>query len=276
MSINKKCVIIIPIYKKFEDLSMTEKTSFIRVCEILSLWDIVIVSYRDLMLDSYIGEAKKYNVNISIEYFKKEYFSSIIGYNDLMLSVHFYKRFKSYRYMLIYQLDAYVFRDELDQWIEKGYDYVGAPWFYNFKSNEEGEKLWAVGNGGLSLRKISYFIKLLSYKGPLFIYVDISHGFYAFVKSIIKFLGFHNTLFWWKKFKRLRLNEDSFLMIDLKNICNIKSLFPNTPLPEDAIGFSFEKSPSYLFGLNGNQLPFGCHAWEKYEYDEFWSKYIKM
>ena len=30
--------------------------------------------------------------------------------------------------MLIYQLDAYVFKDELLNWANKGYDYIGAPW----------------------------------------------------------------------------------------------------------------------------------------------------
>jgi hypothetical protein len=25
----------------------------------------------------------------------------------------------------------------------------------------------------------------------------------------------------------------------------------------------------------GEQLPFACHAWKRYEYNEFWKKYIK-
>ena len=36
-----------------------------------------------------------------------------------------------------------------------------------------------------------------------------------------------------------------------------------------AIKFSFEVMPSYLYKLNNNVLPFGCHAFEKYESD-FW------
>lgn len=45
-------------------------------------------------------------------------------------------------------------------------------------------------------------------------------------------------------------------------------------ISEEASHFAFEKHPSFLFSQNG-QLPFGCHAWRKYEYDEFWGKYIK-
>ena len=44
--------------------------------------------------------------------------------------------------------------------------------------------------------------------------------------------------------------------------------------PEEAIAFSFELSPSYLYKLNGNYLPFGCHAWYKYEYENFWKQHI--
>lgn len=46
------------------------------------------------------------------------------------------------------------------------------------------------------------------------------------------------------------------------------------PSCEEAADFSFEANPSYLFSIIG-KLPFGCHAFEKYEYEEFWKKYIK-
>ena len=44
---------------------------------------------------------------------------------------------------------------------------------------------------------------------------------------------------------------------------------------EDAAKFSFEVNPSLLYKMNNNQLPFGCHGWEKYE-PEFWKQYIPM
>ncbi len=39
----------------------------------------------------------------------------------------FYKTFTAYEYILIYQLDAFVFCDALKEWCAKGYDYIGAP-----------------------------------------------------------------------------------------------------------------------------------------------------
>jgi hypothetical protein len=51
---------------------------------------------------------KKYS-NISVESFPKRYFENIEGYNELLLSASFYERFLDTKYILIYQLDAFVF-----------------------------------------------------------------------------------------------------------------------------------------------------------------------
>lgn len=61
-----------------------------------------------------------------------------------MLTKEFYLRFRQWEYLLIYQLDAYVFQDELMDWCNKGYDYIGAPFL---KLNREVD--WNnCGNGG--------------------------------------------------------------------------------------------------------------------------------
>jgi hypothetical protein len=44
------------------------------------------------------------------------------------LSEEFYQAFTDFEFMLIYQLDAFVFRDELADWCRSGYEYIGAPW----------------------------------------------------------------------------------------------------------------------------------------------------
>jgi hypothetical protein len=41
-----------------------------------------------------------------------------------------------------------------------------------------------------------------------------------------------------------------------------------------AAQFCIEKSPSYLYKLIGEKLPFACHAYMKYEYEFFWKKHI--
>lgn len=48
------------------------------------------------------------------------------------------------------------------------------------------------------------------------------------------------------------------------------------PNCEEAINFSFECSPKYLYELTGDRLPFGCHAWQKHDYDVFWKNFMQL
>ncbi|MDY4733016.1 MAG: DUF5672 family protein, partial [Sodaliphilus sp.] len=42
----------------------------------------------------------------------------------------------------------------------------------------------------------------------------------------------------------------------------------------EAMKFSFDKHPAYCYKKNGNQLPFGCHGWNKKRMIKFWKKII--
>jgi len=39
------------------------------------------------------------------------------------------------------------------------------------------------------------------------------------------------------------------------------------------VSFSFEVGPKHCFEKNNQTLPFGCHAWAKYD-REFWKPYL--
>ena len=262
----KPCAIIIPVYKSSPD--NYEKSSYIQCLNILKSYDIIIVTYKECDIHYYIDTANELNKEIIISYFDASFFRNIEGYNKLMLDYNFYKRFKNYTYILIYQLDAFVFKDELEQWCAKSYDYIGAPWFERFSSHEEGAKLWLVGNGGFSLRRVKYFTKVLSWKFPVR-KVNLLQVFRHFR------IGLFLSAFGWKNninylIKENRINEDVFYCISLKD----SLLKPNVPPPDIARYFSLEKSPTYLFELNSKQIPFGCHAFRKYEFESFWKKYI--
>ena len=45
------------------------------------------------------------------------------------------------------------------------------------------------------------------------------------------------------------------------------------PDPATASRFATEINPDQLYEMNGQALPFGCHAWEKYN-PVFWRKFI--
>ena len=80
----------------------------------------------------------------------------------------------------------------------------------------------------------------------------------------------------WNLNAPLRINsfrfESKLINAIYKIFFKINFKFPTT---EDAIRFSFEVNPSYLYELNGHRLPFGCHGWLKYDFN-FWSKFIEI
>jgi len=248
----KNVVVVIPIYKKRP--SSSEIISLKQAFKILDNFTITFVCPFNLDLTAYqtILLGKRYKV----VHFKKSYFLNIDGYNDLMLSAGFYRKFLKYKYLLIYQLDAFVFKNELNKWVKSGYDYIGAPWYndditriYSSISSsktltgkivksilyKENKNIF-VGNGGLSLRKTSkfYIICLL-------------------LKPIIE---------------KWLVNEDYFWGIFAPSYIP----FYNTPSKEMAAKFSLEECAEEQYSKIG-ELPFGCHGWNKYDVD-FWKKHI--
>jgi hypothetical protein len=256
-----KVSIIIPIYKEQPD--NYEIISLKRCFEILGKHDIYIISPNNLNLYYY---SNLLNINLKIERFEKHYFNGISGYNKLMLSQEFYGRFLKYDYILIYQLDCYVFRDELDYWCEKKYDYIGAPWLvhnyvcmklpkkiiYNIKKyikkiffekkyqNKTTFLFFSVGNGGFSLRRIKKFISILN---------KVS-------KEKIEIFTISND-------RDNIYNEDVFWSFEAK----LKK--PNYKI---ASKFSLDLGVDIGIQLNKGKLPFGCHKW--YINQFYWKDYI--
>jgi hypothetical protein len=269
--------VVIPIYNS--DPTKNEIKSFKQCLQVLEKHPISIICPENLDVSVYKSLASGIKKQIEFKRFKDCYFSSIEGYSRLLLSMGFYNSFKYFEYILIYQLDAWVFHDGLEYWCHKGFDYIGSPWFENFGSMETGDKLWTVGNGGFSLRKTASFLEILNYKKPLFKIKGLKVIYPAkknFIRNLwrifnicINRFSLKNTINYY--IKNFKAGEDTFWSIFLlKSEKQLK--IPNC---EEAISFSFERSPAFLFELNGNRLPFGCHAWWKHDYDSFWRNFIQ-
>lgn len=260
-----RCAIGIPVYKQIPDA--LEKVSFARCVRVLGHRPIYLVTHPELDCSEYERIATQAGVKLQKKLFDASFFKSVEDYNRLMLDKRFYLSFADYDYLLTYQLDAYVFSDELDDWCSRGYDYVGAPWFDYFKNAETGG-LYTVGNGGFSLRRVEYFTSLLTSRKGIFSFskMPADKGFVAHLKFL---LGGYNRI--GSLVGRNTLNEDHFFCIFLKD----SKYAPHIPEPEEAAAFAFEQSPSYLYRLIGNRLPMGCHAFEKFEYHTFWQDKIK-
>lgn len=156
----KDVVIVIPVHK--QKISNDEIDSLEQLLKILGHYQICFVCPQGLDLCRYETFFEKYQKKFTKVCFEDKYFKSYIGYNKLCLSKNFYKKFENYKYMLIYQLDAWVFKDELLEWCDKDFDYIGAPINPNIFQKLSLGNINA-GCGGFSLRKIGSMLKLAEF-----------------------------------------------------------------------------------------------------------------
>ncbi len=218
--------VIIPYYRNI--LTEAEQISFKQCLKILSGYPII------LIIPDSMDETKCQYKEVLYEKVPAAWLESIASYNQMMLTIDFYMRFEKYKYILIYQLDAFVFSDQLDRFCQCGFDYIGAPWLKGIKYYKDFSKcVWHVGNGGLSLRKVNSFIKIL---------------------------------------KNMNIEDDSVVEDIFWASCDGED-FHVAPI-DIALQFAFECDVEECYLRNGKCLPFGCHAWGKYNYN-FWKPYIE-
>lgn len=262
-----KACVVIPVYS--EQISAYEQISMDQCFQVLQQHAIYFVVPQRLEAFAknhpYVRQGKaKYKT------FNDRFFADIPAYNRLMKFNGFYKSFLDYDYMLIHQLDAFVFRDEFSFWCAQDYDFIGAPLFEGHDQADQSAVLVGQGNGGFSLRNIkacyhivSHFKKLnfkRSFDSPAH---NLMIRAYRYVKHqlIYNFSGY--------PFQPI-INEDLFWA---EVIPENFSWF-RVPSPQTSIKFSFEVHPEILYRLNHHELPFGCHAWWKYDLS-FWKNHIR-
>lgn len=259
----KKVAIIIPLYK--EKLNEYELIALAQCKKILHSHPIIAVKPTELVMPNEVIDV----VGNNIETFDSHFFKDIQGYNQLMLSATFYERFLNYEYILIYQLDCFVFKDELNTWCNQKWDYIGAPWIKKIYHKNKLELAFSrirdyfiekfsqidpnkphqlhlknkVGNGGFSLRKVKIFYDIcLSMQSEINIYLSHPSNLY---------------------------NEDVFWSLEV----NRKQKLLNIPDGNTAINFAFEVPPFKPEKLTQANTPFGCHDWDHYL--DFWSPIFK-
>ncbi|MEI6265405.1 MAG: DUF5672 family protein [Sphingobacteriia bacterium] len=270
---NSDCIVIIPIYREF--LYENEVFAINQCLKIIKNRPIRFISYAKLNFEYY----KKNFPGIKFDIFDQKYFSSIRGYNKLLLSKDLYSKYFNFNFILIYQTDCWIFKDELKFWCNKKFDFIGAPWFEGYGNANENSQLIGIGNGGFSLRNIQSALKVLS----SFRYIDspkvVFKRRFCKIKNtkdfIRQFLGlfcdltFRNNTFY--LFNNFDSNEDGFWSQIAPKLFSWYKVAP----VEEAIHFSFECNPQKLYELTNHKLPFGCHAWEKHN-KPFWLKHIKI
>jgi hypothetical protein len=278
MNYNKICCICIPIYKRV--ILETELISLKQCFKILNGFDTFFITHKKLDHSQYDEICSKYNSKIKYKYFPDKYFRNINGYNSLLLKKEFYFSFLEYKYILIYQLDAFIFSNQLIDWCQKEYNYIGAPWLtIQGSCCSPVFSDISIGNGGFSLRNVLIFYNLISIKIKFLYMINMIISFYLIVKKYSSSFPLLNLI----RFPLLVIGKIFGKLVSMPNNTDFNedviwsivfSKIGGIPKPLEAMKFSFEHYPEYLFELNNNNLPFGCHNWERYYNYLFWKKFI--
>ena len=284
------CCVVIPVYQA--SLTPMEKASLCNACRSFSALSVRIVSPNGLtLLDDLDKESREAIAGVSdfsIIHFQSHFFCSVQNYNRLMTTSLFYASFREWDYILLAQLDSWVFSPDIETWMAQRYSFVGAPWRLLLELPLGPE--WAteaVGNGGFSLRRVADFLSVLDSVRfrmwpvltlqELFLahrpFVPVSSGVRLanVAKSlnrlrlvVLRALGWRNSLLF---YVQSGMNEDIVFGLLVGRVFR----FWAVPRPEIAAHFALDADPAYFYHhyLRG-ELPLGCHAWEK-SYSQFWS-----
>ena len=263
-------VIAIPCYR--EKMDREEKAALIQCSKVFGTkYDTAFFVPESLDCSAYLEILP----HARLERFDDQFFTCISAYSRLLLTPEFYLRFQNCEYMLIYQLDAWVFRDELEHWCRKGYDYIGAPFVQNYGNVEE----IVVGNGGFSLRKISAMLRVLNHpEKRMFSPAQLKDFFKYYIAQgkylqallpLLRLSGLYPNSRgkYLEQIRHQKYNSEDKVFTFLSQKFTDDGL--TIPDVKEAALFSLDGNPERFF----QALPFGCHAWMK-ESSVFWKKYI--
>ena len=241
----KRLIIVIPIYNR--QPSKIEEASLEQIAKVMD-WDKYDMRLicPDKFTDSDIMTYARllhvpYDVYMQHMRYDDDYFSSQKAYSRLMKNNDLYKSFRGYEYMLLVQTDAWILSlDNIEKWMDRGFDYVGAPIISNVAHWPSAP---VCGNGGLSLRRISKFIYMTSLK--------------HICQEVDKNEVCHDY-------------EDVFYCEGMT-----RHLYIDMPIWQDAASFAWDMNPDILYAMLDGCLPeVGIHAWAKNI--PFWEQHISI
>lgn len=229
-------------------------------------------------LDAYLGGHDRFFVapaslrprrpGFAVVPFPDDCFASLETYSALLLSSAFYQVFQGYEHVLVHQLDALVLSDDLGRWCAAPYDYLGAPWLVDPEAPEKGFS--RVGNGGLSLRRVAACAGVLAGRPRV---RDLLAArlpdlpWHRLAKRLRVLREARRGAAWYAA--RYTLNEDRFWS---DRAALFDPAFRVAPVAA-ALGFSFERAPRYCYERHGGKLPFGGHAWSRWD-RAFWEPHL--
>ncbi|MCP5549107.1 MAG: hypothetical protein H7A50_17225 [Akkermansiaceae bacterium] len=269
---SKKVAILIPMSSR-PGLTEEEEVSMRQLLHHLGSYDKFLLAPKGMKYDLEGFEVRGY---------PHRFFGSGAAHGRLLGTRGFYRGFLDYDYVFFYHLDSLAFGDELADWCDKGIDYIGPPWIRCEDSPWVKEP--RVGNGGFTLLRVDSALKALTNRyleKPAYFWYDLytsnaPRWMIGLTQRLSK--AFPGV----KLLRRLCEEWDELDQPHRHNRNNdifwsdmARRFYPDFKVAslEEGLRFAFEVSPKTCYEMNGGKLPFGCHAWAKYD-PEFWKAHL--
>jgi hypothetical protein len=271
---SKLVAVVVPLSTR-PTLSEDEQTSLRHLRHFLGRYDKYLVAPKGspVRLDGFV-----------MREFPRKYFGSLAAINNLWYSPGLFAAFSDYRFIFYYHLDCLVLSDQLEEWCAADLDYIGPPWI------KCADSPWVtrqrVGNGGFVLVKVESALRVLYNRyeaDPSTYWLDMFARNSRRLAPVVKALELAErsglrSRFVTRVVKAWEVRQDPGLYglnsdyfwsdqaVDYLPEFKVASL-------EQGLRFGFEVAPRLCLEMNNGQLPFGCHAWPRYDRG-FWEPYL--
>lgn len=266
---SKRVAVVVPLGSR-PGISRDERISLAHIRHYLGEYDRHIIAPEGLPVD--------FADDFTIHRLDDRYFGSAQAHALMQLTPEFYERFLDYEYILMHHLDALALSDQLIEWCDRGFDFIGAPWFPTEDSPWVQEPF--AGNSGFALMRVRSFLRVL-YSPRRMRTVRESwslagHHFKGLHLAIARLMSLRRVSYWRNHVHfHARSWLDHGMAGDTFWSREAQHYWPpfRVATAEEALPFAFEAAPRECFERNGRQLPFGGHAWWHFD-RTFWEPYL--
>lgn len=255
-------VVVIPVHRPTP--SPSEVVSLRQAAKALAHREIVILAPEGLDLGAYhclLPGAGEFRVPPGC-------MASIQAYNRMMISPLVFNAVSGYSHMLLHEPDAIVLRDDLDYWCAQPQDYVGAPWFEGWGKAVPGSPIIGVGNFGLSLHRLDASRRVMASRQRWYPYrqavrdlIDGTSGNAQLLARGVSAFGRAGQLR-----GAGRLYTEHCDIFWSRVVPGVERTFRVAPIAA-ALNFAWEVLPARCMEMCNGALPFGIHAWAKYDFN---------
>jgi hypothetical protein len=271
---SKRVVIVVPLSDR-PLLTSDEQLSLRHLVRYLGRYDKYLIAPRGSPLQV---------SGFGIRYFPKKFFGSVGAHNRLLSAPGFYRTFADYEYIFFYHLDSLVFSDQLLEWCDQDVDWIGPPWL------NCDDSPWVdrprVGNGGFALLRVERARQVLLNRyrqRPHLFFLDLFTQNGRHLGGLINVMTrmkrywpdsrlLNRVLLEWEQSENPLPHGRNNDMFWADEAVNYVPEFKVATF-EQGLRFGFEAAPRKCFELAGGKLPFGCHAWARYD-RSFWEPYL--